>query len=194
MRTEVYFLDETNRIGVIKVLSNSLLNGDICIIPTDTVYGVVAIDNFKKSVKRIYDIKRRPEGKHFIRLIGSLSSVADYTKQEIPDSLKKYWPGPLTIIFQGIAGGAVALRYPDDIFLSLLFQAIEYRVLVAPSANISGQDIIYSCDELIETFDGEVSTIVCLKNGLQGKRASTIVDISGERWKILRQGAVHIDV
>jgi tRNA A37 threonylcarbamoyladenosine synthetase subunit TsaC/SUA5/YrdC len=88
----------------------------------------------------------------------------------------------------------VALRCPDDPFLHELFRLLNYRVLVAPSANVSGQENIYTCNELMRTFRGKVHHIVCLKSETKGTKASTIIDVSRGAWKILREGGLHIDV
>jgi len=193
-KTNVLLLNEKNTSTVVKVVSSSLLKGNICVIPTDTIYGIVALDSYPESVNRIYEIKKRPAVKPFIRLIGSLDNLSSYTEQEVPDPLRKYWPGPLTIIFRDFQHGTVSIRYPDDAFLHSLFRVLDYKVIVAPSANISGEDNIYECSELIETFKGKVSTIVCLKTGRVKKEVSTIIDISGPEWKIIREGALHIEL
>ena len=194
MNTEVYYLEEKNLHDVARAVSSRLRKGDICIIPTDTVYGIVAIDDFQDAIRRIFEIKKRPPERRLIRLIGSLDAVCNYTEQKVPVALSKYWPGPLTIVFRDRVGGTVALRCPDDPFLRLIFREIDPEVLVAPSANISGEEIITECDTLIRTFEGEVPLIVCLKKVLEGRQASTIIDISEKRWKVVRQGALRIDV
>jgi L-threonylcarbamoyladenylate synthase len=193
-RTKVYFLDENNRDFVLEKVSASLNRGDICVIPTDTIYGIVAADCFTESVSRIYKIKKRPEDKPFIRLIGSLDNLPYYTAQLLPKKLMEYWPGSLTVIFLGLREKTVSIRFPDDPFLKRLFRMLDYKALFAPSANISGEENIYDNDRLIETFSGKVSAIVCLKKGLQKKRASTIVDISTGQVKLIREGDLKLDL
>ena len=194
VRTEVHFLDENNMGFVLEKVSASLNIGKICVIPTDTIYGIVTPDCFTESVSRIYKIKKRPEDKPFIRLIGSLDNLPFYTAQLLPKELKEHWPGPLTVIFLGVYGETVSIRFPDDPFLKGLFRMLDNKALVAPSANISGEENIYENDSLIETFSGKVSTIVCLKTGLQKKRASTIVDISTGSVKLIREGDLKLNL
>ena len=73
------------------------------IFPTDTVYGIGASIKYSDAMKRIYKIKKRPKGKSLIYLIGNKKDVKKFTK-EIPikakDLMKKFWPGPLTLIFK----------------------------------------------------------------------------------------------
>lgn len=192
--TAIYFINDKNCASVMKEVCSSLNKGNICVIPTDTIYGIVAIERFADSVEKIYEIKKRPAGKPFIRLIGSMENISLYTEQTLPEPLEKYWPGPLTVIFQSIHGEKVSIRYPDDPFLDGLFRMLGYKVLVAPSANISGEDNIYENEILIRTFRGKVSIIVCLEGGQNKKRASTIIDVSTSPWKLIREGDLKIDL
>ena len=172
-------------------VSRSLLAGNVCIIPTDTLYGIVALDRRRDAVRRVFEIKRRPRNKPFIRLIGDTESLKKYTEQELPASLRKYWPGPLTVVFRGLNGGTVAVRRPDSEFLKKLFELTAGEPLVAPSANLSGEEDIIECGELFHTFDKQVHIIVCGTIRATAS-ASTIVDISGDRWRIVRMGALRI--
>jgi L-threonylcarbamoyladenylate synthase len=193
-KTEVLFLDEKNRASIAEKVGSYLNRGEICVIPTDTIYGIVAADYYSDSVIKIYEIKSRPKDKPFIRLIGNLDTLALYTEQLLPENLGAYWPGPLTIIFRGINDETVSIRFPDDPFLKDLFRVMDYKALVAPSANISGDENIFDSDILIETFIGKVSVIVCLKDGLHKKKASTIVDISSGSLKLVRVGDLKLEL
>jgi len=194
MRTRILQIGEHNTATVVEAVGASLREGGVCIIPTDTLYGIVALDRFPDAVRRIYKIKRRSEHKPFIRLIGSFDAVGRYTAQQIPEQLKRFWPGPLTIVFLSKSGGTVSLRYPDDSFLQSIFHAVHFEVLVAPSANISGQQNILRCEDLVSTFFGQVDTIVCGKEGQARSSASTIIDITNAEWKILRQGDIELNL
>jgi len=192
MHTEVYYLDQDNPMEPVGAVSSALSRGEICIIPTDTVYGIVALDGFHDAIRRIYELKQRPPEKQLIRLIGSFESVAAYTAQEMPERLKKFWPGPLTVIFRARSGDTIALRYPENRFLALLFDAIGPRALVAPSANVSGGEVIRECGRILSAFGGKVPVIVCLREAIDDRQPSTLIDISGKKWRILRQGSVRV--
>ncbi len=194
MQTRILHIQEHNTAAVVEAVGASLRGGGVCIIPTDTLYGIVAVDRFPDAVKRIYKIKRRPEHMPFIRLIGCLDAVGCYSSQKVPEQLNRFWPGPLTIVFTSKSGGTVSLRYPDDSFLQSIFHAVNFEVLVAPSANISGHENIFQCEDLVSTFFGKVDTIVCGKEGSVRSRASTIIDISASKWKILRKGDIEVDL
>ena len=93
----------------------ALKNGDVVIIPTDTVYGFSGIvcKDFATDVK-IKNIKGRDENKPFIQLIASPKDISNYTDDIIPQKLFDCWPGALTIIVNDKNGGTTAFRCPGD--------------------------------------------------------------------------------
>jgi L-threonylcarbamoyladenylate synthase len=192
--TQFLTLDNNNIPEVSLEVAMLLQKGKVCIIPTDTIYGIVALEQFRESVREIYNIKKRPADKPFIRLIGSIESLSWYTDQALPSELRKYWPGPLTLVFKGKQGSTVAIRYPDNEFLRSIFQRIVNSGIVAPSANVSGGDDIFSCESLNHTFGGMVDAIVCLKDKMKNRQASTIVDISVQPWRVVRTGALRVSI
>jgi L-threonylcarbamoyladenylate synthase len=191
--TETFILDEVSVEEVADRVAEALCRGGVCIVPTDTLYGIIALETQPESVQYLYEIKNRPADKPFIRLIGDMDSLKHYTDQVPPHTLARYWPGPLTLIFKNRPGGTIAVRYPDDPFLSLLFDRIGKRGIVAPSANLSGETDIFDCTRLTRTFTGLVDVIVCKKVGLTGRKASTIVDVTRKPWRILRQGEIELE-
>jgi L-threonylcarbamoyladenylate synthase len=193
METRKRILDTASQADIAGDVADLLKAGGICIIPTDTIYGIVALDRFSVSVRRIFDIKKRPSSKPFIKLIGSLDSLTQYTDQVLPSSLHPYWPGPLTLILRGRSVKTVAVRFPDAPFLKDVFSHLGGEALVAPSANISGDSNIFNCEQLVDVFQGLVDLIVCLKGGLRESEASTILDITQEPWKVLRQGSLVVE-
>jgi L-threonylcarbamoyladenylate synthase len=191
LQSKVLFLDRGNGERVARSVADTLEKGGVCVIPTDTIYGIVAIDRYEDAVRRIYEIKGRPENKPLIRLIGRIGSFSFYSQQKLPAALERYWPGPLTVLVRGTDGNTVSIRYPYSPWLDLLFRAIDYGVIVAPSANRSGAGDIYDNEALIETFRGKADTIVCMKEGIEKKRPSTIIDITTRPWRVVREGAIR---
>jgi L-threonylcarbamoyladenylate synthase len=190
--TEILLLDDESVADVADRVAAVLQGEGVCIVPTDTLYGIIALDEHVDSVRYIHGIKKRPEGKPFIRLIGGLETLKRYTDQVPPPLLARHWPGPLTLIFKNRSGGTIAVRYPDDAFLAQLFDRIGNRAIVAPSANLSGERDIFDCDCLNRTFGGLVDMIVCREGGPRCSKASTIVDITGDRPRVIRRGAVEL--
>jgi len=191
-KTVINTITKSNMKEVAEQVSSVLLSGGVCIIPTDTIYGIVALDDIPEAVNKIYKIKKRPMGKPFIRLVGRYESIKAYTELDLPHELSHYWPGPLTIIFPARDGGTTAIRYPKYDFLDEVFGLLDYRVLVAPSANMSEEKNILEKNELIRIFNGKVDLIAAFKEKLEEKTPSTIVDITKKPWKIIRQGSLKL--
>lgn len=179
------------------IARNFLLDGEVIIIPTDTVYGFSGLirDDAKEKLEKI---KRRAKDKGFICLIDEARSALKYidssfyTKEEI-DSLISNWPSPLTIIFKkkedsslAVAKDTIALRCPDDAWLKQLIHSVGSPIF-STSANLSGSPIIHNIRELEETFASSIPLIV--DGGELTGNASTIVDASSKPFRVIREGS-----
>ncbi len=174
----------------ISLVSEILNHGGVVILPTDTVYGFSAKSNVNEADLRIRSIKGRSETKAFIRLISSPEKISLYTDDNIPESLLKFWPGPLTIIVKDkeVPGITTAFRCPGDQWLRSVIEACDCPLL-STSVNRSGSPSIQTVKGIMEEFESEVDLIVTdgdTKNALP----STIVKIEEGEVKILREGAV----
>jgi L-threonylcarbamoyladenylate synthase len=109
----------------------------------------------------------------------------------------EFWPGPLTLVLRAAPafppelagpGHTVAVRIPPAAWLRELVAEIGLPI-TATSANISGEREVFDPAEVIRLFEGKVDII--LDGGpTPGGLPSTIVDISGDRPRVLREGAV----
>ncbi len=131
-----------------KELIETLKNGGVALIPTDTLYGVVGQALNIKTVERIYDLRKKISGKPCLVLIGDRKELENFSivltdKQE--NEINKYWPGPVTIIldsldpkFQYLARdmNTLAFRVPKNQGLKELLKKV--GPLIAPSANTEG--------------------------------------------------------
>ena len=129
-------------------LIDALKAGKIAVIPTDTIYGVVCGALNEPAVKRIYELRKRTPAKPCVILIGDLAELEKFSIKLSggeKSKLKKYWPGPVSIILdclddkfsylhRGTRG--LAFRIPRE--PSLRNMLIHTGPLVAPSANIEG--------------------------------------------------------
>ena len=166
-----------------------LLQGDIVIIPTDTVYGFSGVVNsdFSSDVK-IRIIKGREEAKPFIQLIGKPEDIFNYTKDEIPEDLFSKWPGALTIIVNDLNGGTTAFRCPGDEWLRTVINKVGYP-LYSTSVNKSGNPILENIEDIKNVFQSEVPLIVS-DGDKNNALPSTLVKIEKDRFSVLRQGSV----
>ncbi|MDD5044390.1 MAG: L-threonylcarbamoyladenylate synthase [Candidatus Omnitrophica bacterium] len=168
-----------------------LKKGGLVIFPTETVYGIGANAQNADTLKRLYAIKKRPLDKPFSIHIARREDVESYARN-IPAVayrlMDKFWPGPLTLIFKAHTGTTVGLRFPDNAIAEALISEAAVPV-VAPSANLSGNNSPQDFAEAIRDFKGVVEL------GLDAGKTklgieSTIVDVSVQPPVILREGAI----
>lgn len=175
--------------------------GRIGLFPTDTAYGIgCRMDNIE-SVKRVYEIRKRPEEKALIVLVSSKEMAFEYVdvdKRAIK-LIDEYWPGGLTIIAKckkekvpsivRSSGDTLAARLPDHSILRQIIDGVGVPV-VAPSANYSGGFTPTKFSDIDKSLLSKVDFVVdgvCTMEGV-----STIVDTTKEPWQIVRQGNLKI--
>ena len=183
--------------GVIAVLKT----GGIAVIPTDTVYGVVASARNRKAVKRLYRLRRKQPHKPFIVLISSILELQEFGITLTPVQtvfLKKIWPGKVSVILKvpharfpylHLGTKTLAFRLPRSRPLLRILR--ETGPLVAPSANPEGKKPAQTIKEARRYFGQKVATYVSANRRLQGK-PSTLASLTGAKPKILREGSVLV--
>lgn len=194
MKTKILNFNEITS-AELSQIANNLKKGAIMICPTDTIYGISALAENVKTVKKVQNLKNRFKEKPFIFLISSLNKLKKIaiTDKRTSTLAKKFWPGPLTIALK--AKGkfkkmkTLAVRVPADKKLLLLLKRIG-SPLVSTSANISGNKPLSSNSAIIKTFNGKVDYIL-LSNAKQDK-PSTIIDLSENESKIIRSGIISL--
>jgi L-threonylcarbamoyladenylate synthase len=187
---------------IVKTSLKILKEGGIIAYPTESFYalGVPATD--ENSVRKLFDLKKRPEDKALPLIVGDRYTLITCVK-EIPeqaeDLMERFWPGALTLIFGAkdhlpalLTGGTgkVAVRIPGE---SAAFQFIsELRLPVtATSANPSSQPPADSPEAVVAYF-GERIDLLIDAGKTPGGKPSTIVDVTFSPPKILRQGSIVI--
>ena len=172
-----------------------LRGGGLVAFPTETVYGLAADATSPKAIDRLNAVKGRPPEKPYSLHLHSASQVSDVVGSVPPLAAKlmeRFWPGPLTIVLPGKDGKSVGFRLPDHPVARAFLQACGVLV-VAPSANRSGSAPPTDASEVLAALDGSVD---CLLDGGPTRmgRESTVVEVSGPRLNILREGAIAKDV
>lgn len=184
-----------------KEIINIVKNGGVGIIPTDTIYGIIANATNKKSVEKIYKIKNRDTHKPFIILISSIKDLNIFqialTKKE-KLVLNKYWPGEISFILKCKSKKwsylhrnmySLAFRMPKNKDLVTFIKSVK-SPLVAPSANNQGQNPATSIKKAIQYFGDKVDFYVDL--GYLKSKPSTIAKLENSSIDIIRQGAVKV--
>ena len=171
--------------------------GGIVVFPTDTVYGIGCNPYNANAVEKIYEIKSREKIKSLPVLAYSLDTVKEIARIDTftEKIIKKYWPGPLTLILELTdkklkkslnLDNKIAVRIPDSKCTLKLLE--KCGLLVGTSANISGSP---SSTDPKECLKNITNYDVFLNGGtITSKGESTIIEIENEEIKIIRKGVL----
>jgi tRNA threonylcarbamoyl adenosine modification protein (Sua5/YciO/YrdC/YwlC family) len=192
MTTKIVKIDPKNpQEEYINQAAQALAKGELVVIPTETVYGIAVNALDKKALDRLYEIKKRPKDKLFALHIDEKIKVEQFA-QNIPicayKLINKFWPGPLTIVLQAKDRGTIGIRMPDN-EIALAIIALAKVPVFCPSANISGENPPVSFEAAIKDLKGLVDFAVDAGE-TKLKAESTVVDLTTEPLRVLREGAI----
>jgi L-threonylcarbamoyladenylate synthase len=168
--------------------------GAVLLVPTETVYGLIARADDAPAVEKIYRLKRRDARKPLTLFADGWRNVPGAVFSEEARRLaERYCPGAITLIVAGREGGTVGFRMPDHPFILSLLKRCGCA-LVSTSANLSGAPNVRSVAEALAQLEGEPD--LAIDGGIlpPDALASTIVDTTAEPPRILRQGALKVDL
>ena len=166
----------------IELAARVLRKGGIVAFPTETVYGLGANADNPEAVKRIYKIKKRPQNKPLTVHIADLEKLEQLQCEISPQAqqlIERFWPGPLTLILNSKNRGKVGVRMPQGAVPSALIKE-SGTLVVAPSANLSGEQPACDAARVEEDFNGIIDLIV------DGGQCKTGIDYLGRMEKIYR--------
>ncbi len=175
-----------------------LTGGGVCVMPTDTIYGIVASALDKKAVGRVYAISNRPLDNPCIVLIDSVERIKMFNgvlslQQE--RLVEKYWPGAITFVFScdnisfeylHCGKKSLAFRVPDNEQLRKILE--KTGPIIASSANRNGEKFSKNIQEAKKYFGDNVDLYV--DGGECEGVASTLVSLTSDEPKVLRKGSV----
>ncbi|MBI4832247.1 MAG: threonylcarbamoyl-AMP synthase [Candidatus Lindowbacteria bacterium] len=178
-----------------------LKKGAVIAYPTDTLYALGG-DAFNKELNhRIRILKGREGTKPLPHIIDEAERLAQWRIRLSPPAAviaAKFWPGPVSIVVKGSSAlpaevldsrKTICVRVPDCRIARSLAGGVS-GLLVATSANPSGQPPARTAHEAAEYFRGEIDAVV--DGGPSASELpSTIVDVSGRQTVILREGALR---
>jgi L-threonylcarbamoyladenylate synthase len=161
--------------------------GGVIAFPTDTVYGLGAAADDEVATKRIYRIKGRPAGLPLILMVAAESQLEGFVHVDARSEayIRRWWPGPLTLILHARGGATLGVRIPQHkVALDLLRAA---GPLMTTSANLHGQDPAMTAREA-----GDLPGVTAVVDGgaAPGGTASTVLDLTGPEPHVLREGAI----
>lgn len=197
IETKIYTRDN------IALAAQQLRDGELIAFPTETVFGLGAIATNEEAVKKVFQVKGRPQDNPLIVHVANADQVKEYVTKisDIEDRLmEEFWPGPLTIVFPKKPNllapsvtpdkDTVAMRMPNHPEALSLIEATGIP-LVGPSANTSGKPSPTRSEHVYHDFNGKIAGILepqekILAVGVE----STVVFVQDHIVKILRPGMV----
>ena len=186
----------------IKAAGEVLKQGGIVAFPTDTVYGLGAVFDDEKAVRKIFAAKGREEKKPLSILVADSAQVELLSEiksgemvQKAERLMEKYWPGALTIIIRKKAGlpadltsnDLVGLRIPDHDFTRELIRRT--GPLAVTSANISGEPPARSVADFAEELGPQLDIIID-GGPSRGGVPSSVINCDADPAVVLREGAI----
>lgn len=187
----------------IAVAAEIIQRGGLVAFPTETVYGLGADALNGGAVLRLFEAKKRPLDNPPILHIASVEEVYPLV-MEVPKKaellMKKFWPGPLTLVFKRSANvpkestaglDTVAIRMPVHPVAAALIRKSR-RPIAAPSANLSGKPSPTTAAHVYEDLNGRIDAIIdggAANIGVE----STVVDLSCDPPLLLRPGGTSFE-
>ncbi len=203
----ISFFEYKDMMDLALEMTRRLQDGAVLVVPTDTVYGLIADAGNKKALQKIFDIKKRSLEKPLPVFVKNISHLKDIswlsTKSE--RFLEKMWPGALTAVLSLKTSqsqseyisrdGTIAVRIPDHHFIKLLLNMLG-KPIAATSANISGEgENLCSIEHIVATFkkSQHQPDIIVAAGNLVPAQSSTIVDLTAQGLKVLRTGDISVE-
>lgn len=179
----------------------ALVSAQVVAVPTDTVYGLAADPFSTGGADRLFLLKRRPRQVDLPLLVASEEQALSLATG-VPDSARRlmdrFWPGALTVVLPrhpdliadlGADEATVGVRCPDHPVPLALCQA--HGPIATTSANLHGQPTATTAEGVAAVF-GEAVAVV-LDGGCCDGAPSTVVDCTGARPRLLREGRIPWD-
>lgn len=172
-------------------------------MPTDTLYGLAADPFNRDAVARVFDVKGRSAERALPLIAADAAQVAAHLGGLTPMARRladRFWPGPLTLLVPAApalasnltAGtGQVGVRVPANAVARAVCAAAG-KPITATSANVSGAAATANPD-LVERTLGAMIDLLLDTGATRGGAPSTILDVTGDRPRIVRAGAITWD-
>jgi len=173
--------------------------GGILIYPTDTVYGLGCSVEDRNAIERIHLVKHQKQDKPFSFICSDLTHISEYAhvSNMAFRSMKRLIPGPFTFILPAARmkqlprilvskRKTVGIRVPDSQVTLALVTRVGHPILSTSVTDHEGS-ILNDPDRIVEAYGNMVDLI--LDGGILTSDPSTVLDLTGERPAVMRQGA-----
>ncbi len=189
----IYELNDSFTDQLVNDISQRLRNGEVGIIPTETVFGLMCLYDNHEGQQKIFEIKNRDKEKKLQILIASITQL-EWINIKLNTDLQHltsvFWPGPLTLIIENNRCDELGVRVPNHRFVQAIINTVE-KPLAATSANLSGNTPSDSYNQEFNDLDNEPDFMV--KCELDSHQASTIIRFHNNKLELIREGAIMFD-
>ena len=174
--------------------------GGVVVFPAKCLYGIAADALNPAAVARVFEVKRRPRDNPILVLVNQRQDLERLVKR-VPETavalMDSFWPGDVTIVFEAVDDlpgvltahtGKIGIRMPQHPVARALIKQLG-TPMTGTSANISGARGINRVQDLSPDLVAGVD-LVLDAGELKGGKGSTVVDVTGDTVKVLREGEV----
>jgi L-threonylcarbamoyladenylate synthase len=173
--------------GAVAAVVEALRAGEAVVVPTETVYGVAALPS---RTDLLLELKGRPASVPIAVLVADVHQAVAAAGRPLPPMGERLaaalWPGPLTLVVPTAEGATLGVRCPDHDFVRRV--AAEVGPVATTSANRHGEPTPPGAAEAAASLAGPVA--VAVDGGHLDGRASTVVDVTGDEPRVLREGPI----
>jgi len=184
-----------------KLAKTALNEHQVIAFPTETVFGLGVYYDDEQAYQLLNKVKRRREDKPYTLMLYDVDQIEKYAfiDEKVKNALKRFMPGPLTLLLRSKDNvpnyvthntGIIGVRIPENKEALDLLKYLEKPLLV-PSANRADQKPAMNSDEVKEIFQDEIKVIIPGK--AIGGLPSTIIDLTGNEIKLIRQGPITLE-
>ncbi len=180
--------------------AEALRGGEVVVVPTDTVYGLAVVAALPEAAARLFALKGRPGEVALPVLVADVDQALALADDDLPaaalDAMRRWWPGPLTVVVRRRGGLGLELGGTDDATIGLRVPAhpvprgLAARVgpLAVTSANLHGSATPVTAAGVVEHLGAGVGLV--LDAGPSDGVSSTVVSCLGDEMRLLRAGKV----
>lgn len=187
-------------VEIVEKAGTVIKKGGLVVFPTRCLYGLGANAFNAEAVERIFQVKQRSRQKPILILIKhrkQLPQLVTNVPRAASIIMDHFWPGRITLVFEAgvtvpgylTAGtGKIGIRMPGHPVAAALVNALPSPI-TGTSANISGRPGCHRIEDL-ESQVAKQSDLILDAGPLKSGIGSTVVDVTGDIPRILREGKV----
>jgi len=199
-RTEILTESEKNNPKALNQAIEALRSGEVIVFPTETFYGLGADALHEEAVVQVSALKGRDAKNPIALIIADMDMLKEVVADPPPIAerlMSVFWPGPLTLVLPAKKGlspllcnpdGGIGVRASSHPIAAELVKRLAHP-LTATSANPSGAEPAITIAQAQAYFANKLRIFIDA-GVLKGQKGSTVVECHGNRYKIIREGAI----